>query len=232
MFKIKNLFKLSAGLWVYMQLSLIRVWENLFTLVRCTQLAHKSVSTNEKNYLLLNHWINCSSPMIAATRSIISILFWLRSEFENPATTIITTNSILGAAWPLDHHLEKCSSFRGTSMNYACQKVEILSLSLKYPTICENLFQLTFVTCSDLIQGSPMQPEDHEMTLIGYSSFYCATSSLIVKLKFSINLQMLKVMLHKICLCCRLTNIQVYEWAVIILDTLDYLGTCIRIKSL
>ena len=103
-------------------------------------------------------------------------------------------------------------------MNYACKKVEILTLSLKYPTICKNLFQMTFVTCSDL--GSPMQPEDHEMTLIGYSSSHYATLSLLVKLKFRINLQMLKIMLCKICLCCRLTNIQVYEWVVIILDTL------------
>ena len=70
---------------------------------------------------------------------------------------------------------------------------------------------MTFVTCSDLIQGGPMQPEDHEMTLIGYSSSHCTTLSLLVKLKFSINLQMLKTMLRKICLSCRLTNIQVYE---------------------
>ena len=143
-------------------------------------------------------------------------------------------------AGPLDHRLEKCkcisrkiiSYFRGTYMNCACKKVEILTLSLKYQTICKNIFQITFVTCSDLIQASAMQPEDRGMTLIGYPSSHCATLSLLVKLKFRINLQMLKIMLCKICPCCRLTNIQVYEWAVIILGTLDYLGTCIRIKSL
>ena len=48
MFKMKKLFKLSAGLWVYMQLAFIRAWENLITLVRCIQLAHKTVSTDEK----------------------------------------------------------------------------------------------------------------------------------------------------------------------------------------
>ena len=48
-------------------------------------------------------------------------------------------------------------------MNYAFKKVEILTLLLKYPAIFKNLFQMTFVTCSDLIQGGPMQPEDHEM---------------------------------------------------------------------
>ena len=157
--------------------------------------------------------------MFATTRSIISILFWLRGEFYNPATTIITTNSISGAAGPLDHCLEKCKCtsrkiiyyFRGTSMNYACKKVEILTLSLKYPTICKNLFQMTFLTCSDLIQGSPLEPEDHEITLIGYSSSHCVMLSLPVKLKFRINLQMLKIMLCKICLCCRLTNKYINE---------------------
>ena len=122
-------------------------------------------------------------------------------------------------AGPLDHRLEKCkctsrkiiSYFRGTYMNYACKKVEILTLSLKYQTICKNIFQMTFVTCLVLIQGSSMQSEDRGMTLIGYPSSHCATLSLSVKLKFRINLQMLKIMLCKICVCCRLTNIQLYE---------------------
>ena len=157
-----------------------------------------------------------------------------------PATTINTTNSNSRAAGPLDPCLEKCkcisrkmsSYFRGTSMNYACNKVEVLTLPLKYPIICKNLFPMTSVTSSDLIQGSLMQPKDHQMKLIGYSSSHRSTLSLFVKLKFSINLQMLKTMLCKICLCCRLTNVQVYEWEVIILDTVDYLGTCNRIKSL
>ena len=48
MFKMKKLFKLSAGLWVYMQLAFIRAWANLITLVRSIQLAHESVSTDEK----------------------------------------------------------------------------------------------------------------------------------------------------------------------------------------
>ena len=96
-------------------------------------------------------------------------------------------------------------------MNYACKKVEILTLSLKYQTISKNIFQMTFAICSDLIQGSSMQPEDSGMTLIEYPSSHCATLSLLVKLKFRINLQMLKIMLCKICPCCRLTNIQVYE---------------------
>ena len=45
---MKKLFKLSAGLWVYMQLAFIRAWANLITLVRSIQLAHESVSTDEK----------------------------------------------------------------------------------------------------------------------------------------------------------------------------------------
>ena len=45
---MQNLFKLSAGLWVYMQPAIIMAWEKLFLLVRYTQLAHKSVLTDEK----------------------------------------------------------------------------------------------------------------------------------------------------------------------------------------
>ena len=46
-------------------------------------------------------------------------------------------------------------------MNYVSKKVDILTFPLKYPAIGKNLFQITFVTCSDLIQGSPVQPKDH-----------------------------------------------------------------------
>ena len=102
---------------------------------------HIKVFQQMKNYFLLNHWINCSSPMFVTTRSIISILFWLRGEFENCVTTIITTNSISEAAGPLDHRLEKCKCTSRKVISYFRETwVEILTLSLKYPTICKNLF--------------------------------------------------------------------------------------------
>ena len=98
--------------------------------------------------------------------------------------------------------------FRVISMNYACKKVEISTLPLKYLTMCKN--PEYFNTA-----------KEHWMILVGYSSSHFATLSLFVKLNFSINLQLLKIMLYKICLCCRLKNIQGYEWAVIIRDILD-----------
>ena len=175
--------------------------------MRWTQLAHKCVSTDEK---IMWTWISESNLVLQCLpqQDLSFIISLLRREFKNPATTIITTNSVSRVAGPVDPPLRKCqctsrkisSYVRGTSMNYAYKKVESLTLPLKYPTICENVFQMTLVTCSDLIQGIPMQPKDHWTILLGYSSSSCATLSLYVKLKFC-----------KVCLCCRLTNIQAYE---------------------
>lgn len=138
------------------------------------------------------------------------------------STGISTTNPISRAAGPLDPHLEKCkcisrkisSYFRELFMNYVCKQIEVLTLPFKYRTIRKNFLQMNSVICPDLIHGSTMQPKDHWLILIGYSSCHCATLYFFLQLKFRINLQMLKKMIYKICLCCRLTNIQTYQWAV------------------
>ena len=129
------------------------------TLVRCTQLAHKCVSTDEK---IIWTWISELNLVLQCLpqQDLSFIISLLRREFKNPATNIITTNSVSRVAGPVNPPLRKCqctsrkiSSYaRGTSMNYAYKKVQsLLTLPLKYPTIYKNVFQMTFVTCWDLI---------------------------------------------------------------------------------